>query len=329
MRDGVLYLKPTLTTDFLGDPTLMGGASIDLWGSNPADQCTGNAFYGCQRVAGGGGNVINPIQSARLRTAQSFSFKYGRVEIRAQLPKGDWIWPALWMLPRYNPYGGWPASGEIDIMESRGNSPSYPEGGYDSAGSTLHWGPDWSRNFWTKTHKVVKGLSDDFHVFGLVWTDKGLYTYVDSDSNRVLEVDFSTGQSMWDRTGLAGSTLTNPWEGRGNSAPFDQKFFLVMNVAVGGTATYFPDGEGGKMWTNTDQHAVNAFWNAKNNWSTNQREGSNGQDGMHTEDENTTARCGSLVCLVCLSTCVVVRRYSTWHGDDVAMKIDYVRVYGV
>ena len=59
------------------------------------------------------------------------------------MPKGDWIWPALWMLPKLNAYGKWPASGEIDICESRGNAPGYPAGGVDTFGSTLHWGPNW------------------------------------------------------------------------------------------------------------------------------------------------------------------------------------------
>lgn len=60
-----------------------------------------------------------------MRTAETFSFKYGRVEIKAKLPKGKWIWPALWLLPKHSIYGNWPASGEIDIMESRGNE-GYP-----------------------------------------------------------------------------------------------------------------------------------------------------------------------------------------------------------
>ena len=68
--------------------------------------------------------MINPIRSARLRSVKSFSFQYGRVEIKAKLPKGDWLWPAIWMLPAHNEYGQWPASGEIDIMESRGNDPA-------------------------------------------------------------------------------------------------------------------------------------------------------------------------------------------------------------
>mmetsp|Transcript_9153 Transcript_9153/g.1364 ORF Transcript_9153/g.1364 Transcript_9153/m.1364 type:complete len:98 (+) Transcript_9153:370-663(+) len=92
-------------------------------------------------MSGAGGNFLNPITSARLRS-QGFSFKYGRVEVNAKLPKGDWLWPAIWMLPTSNAYGGWPASGEIDIVESRGNV-GYPAGGPESIGSTLHFGPGW------------------------------------------------------------------------------------------------------------------------------------------------------------------------------------------
>lgn len=98
--------------------------------------------------SGAGGNIINPIQSAKITTVSSFSIKYGRVEVRAKLPQGDWLWPAIWLLPADNAYGQWPASGEIDIMESRGNL-NYPTnlgGGVESFGSTLHWGPDWSQN---------------------------------------------------------------------------------------------------------------------------------------------------------------------------------------
>lgn len=290
VRDGVLFLKPTLTSELVGDESLMHGTELNLWGSTPADMCTGNAFYGCQRSGGAGGNVLNPIQSARLRTAQSFSFRYGRVEIKAKLPRGDWIWPAMWMMPRWNQYGGWPASGEIDIMESRGNGPSYPGGGIDSYGSTLHWGPDWSRNMWPETHNTYKlpggqTFHDDWHVFGLVWNEDGLYTYVDSEANKVLQVDFRE-QDFWSRGGWQGSGLKNPWVDRSNAAPFDQKFFLILNVAVGGTASYFQDGLGGKPWNNDDPHSVNAFWNARGQW------------------------------------------LPTWQGDHTAMQIDWVRIYG-
>jgi beta-glucanase (GH16 family) len=73
-------------------------------------------------------------------------FKSGQ-KVKAKLPKGDWLWPAIWLLPYRNQYGMWPASGEIDIMESRGNTnyPQSAEGGVESFGSTLHWGVDWTQ----------------------------------------------------------------------------------------------------------------------------------------------------------------------------------------
>jgi beta-glucanase (GH16 family) len=214
------------------------------------------------------------------------------VEVRAQLPKGDWIWPAIWMLPRWNTYGGWPASGEIDIMESRGNSPaSYPNtpgvgGGHNSYSSTLHWGANWASNQYERTHGEFNGapLADEFHTYGMLWNEQGITSYIDDESNTVLHVPFS-GKSLWDRSGLEAAGWNNPWEGRPRHAPFDQEFFLLMNVAVGGTGSYFPDGLGGKPWSNKDEHAVNAFWNARHAWM------------------------------------------NTWKGEQTAMKIDWVRVY--
>jgi beta-glucanase (GH16 family) len=120
VEDGVLFLQPTFTADKIGEDALENG-SMNLYGSTPADECTSNQFFGCERSAGNG-NIINPIQSARLRSIKSVNFKYGRAEIRAKMPKGDWIWPGIWMIPTDNAYGGWPASGEIDIVESRGNA---------------------------------------------------------------------------------------------------------------------------------------------------------------------------------------------------------------
>ena len=71
--EGVLYLQPTLTQENLGD-TVLNSGDVNLWGGKYANECTSNAFYGCERNAAGSGNVINPIQSARIRTAGKFSF---------------------------------------------------------------------------------------------------------------------------------------------------------------------------------------------------------------------------------------------------------------
>lgn len=287
VRDGVLYIKPTMTEDAIGAQTLRSG-SVNIWGGGQSDACTNNAFYGCERSAAGSGNVINPIRSARLRTLKSFSFQYGRVEVTAKLPKGDWLWPAIWLLPTHNEYGNWPASGEIDIMESRGNNEGYPIGGHNAFGSTLHWGVNWDQNKFDKTHKDYKhseSLANDFHIYGLYWNEDGLYTYIDKPENKVLEVDFKE-QSFFKR-GEFPSTTDNPWVGEPNAAPFNREFHLIMNLAVGGTNSYFPDGMAGKPWSNQDPHSVNAFYNAKGQW------------------------------------------YSTWNGEDAALKIDSVKIWSL
>jgi len=153
-------------------------------------------------------------------------------------------------------------------MESRGNDPSYPnEGGHDSFGSTLHWGPNWDQNKFQYTHKIYKhskSLTEDFHTYGLYWDEKVLYTYIDDPSNKVLEVDF-TKQSMWEK-GQFPASFFNPWNGEKNNAPFNREFYLILNLAVGGTAGYFPDGVGGKPWSNNDPHSVNAFYNGRGQW---------------------------------------------------------------
>jgi beta-glucanase (GH16 family) len=266
VKDGKLHLKPTLTEDAIGDTTMRTG-TVDIWGMSPAELCTGNGFYGCMRSAAASGNYINPIRSARLRSVNSFSTKYGRVEINAKLPQGDWLWPAIWMLPKRNEYGPWPASGEIDIMESRGNAPGYAGQGNDWFSSTLHWGTNWDQNRYELTHfehQHSESLGAKFHTYGLYWDDKQLYTYLDDPSNKMLQVDF-TKQSFYQR-GRFPATFDNPWVGEDNSAPFNREFYIIFNLAVGGTNPYFPDGVGGKPWNNQDPHSVNSFYNNKGQW---------------------------------------------------------------
>lgn len=130
------------------------------------------------------GAIINPVRSARLTTKGSKSIKYGRVEVVAKMPKGSWLWPAIWMMPEDSVYGEWPKSGEIDIMESRGNyGDDYPDG-RDSAISALHWGPIAEKDaFWRTSgkHNVRRtDYSETFHTYGLEWSDNYLFTYIDS-----------------------------------------------------------------------------------------------------------------------------------------------------
>lgn len=93
VRDGIFYIRPTLTENRIGAKALRETGVLDIWGMDPGSQCTGNYDYGCFRVAGAGGNILNPIQSGLVRTVNSFKFRYGKVVVRAKMPKGKWIWP--------------------------------------------------------------------------------------------------------------------------------------------------------------------------------------------------------------------------------------------
>jgi len=171
-------------------------------------------------------------------------------------------------LPENEEYGSWPASGEIDIMESRGNDASCAAGGRNKFASTLHWGPNYDANRYeltTEQYTHTSDLSDDFHTYGLLWTEDRITTYIDDPSNTVLDVDLST-ESFWEKGGFEAEGRDNPWAGEPNIAPFNREFFLILNVAVGGTNGYFPDGQCGKTWSDTDSKAVNAFWNSWGSW---------------------------------------------------------------
>ncbi|XP_023340736.1 beta-1,3-glucan-binding protein isoform X3 [Eurytemora carolleeae] len=184
-RDGNLFLKATLTEDAFGEEFLTSQI-MDVWSGSPGSECTSNAFYGCFRV-GTPTNMINPIMSGRLRSAKSFTFMYGKVEARARLPVGDWLWPAIWLLPVKSKYGQWPASGEIDIMESRGNLEYSKDGmdiGVNQFGSTLQFGGGYPLNGYEKAHCDYNlpggaGFHEDFHTFGLDWTPTYLAFSID------------------------------------------------------------------------------------------------------------------------------------------------------
>jgi beta-glucanase (GH16 family) len=154
--------------------------------------------------------------SARLRTANKGDWKYGRYDIKAKLPYGQGLWPAIWMLPTDWVYGGWAASGEIDIMELLGHQPNKIYG-------TLHYGGTYPNN----THSggsfsLPNGsFSDEFHLFTLEWDTTEFRWYVDG-------VKYLT-QNQWYSSGF-----TYP-------APFNQRFHLLLNVAVGGNWPGNPD----------------------------------------------------------------------------------------
>ena len=174
-----------------------------------------------------------PYTSARLRTANKGDWKYGRFDIRAKLPSGQGSWPAIWMLPTDFVYGGWAASGEIDIMEAVNlKTQSTETGSIKGEGESrvfgsLHYGRAWPDNVFTGQATHLPGNvnpADDFHTYSIEWEEGEIRWYVDN-------VHFATQkQNGWYSQHMQDGTLVSS----GKGAPFNQKFHMLLNVAVGG-----------------------------------------------------------------------------------------------
>jgi len=144
--------------------------------------------------------------SARLVTKNKGDWLYGKIEIRAKLPKGRGIWPAIWMLPTDNIYGGWPSSGEIDIMEHVGYMP-------DSVFMTVHT-KSFNHMIGTSVSKGIKlaNIYSDFHTYTIDWNEERIDFYVDGIKHHTFD-NLNKSFKEW---------------------PFDKRFYLVLNIAVGG-----------------------------------------------------------------------------------------------
>jgi beta-glucanase (GH16 family) len=153
--------------------------------------------------------------SGRLKTLGTFSQTYGKFEARIRVPRGPGIWPAFWMLGENIDSAGWPAGGEIDIMENIGKEPAAVHG-------TIH-GPGYSGASAIGApyaNPAGRPFAEDFHVFTLEWEAQALRWYVD---------------------GRLYQTLTPASLPAGARWVYDHRFFLLLNVAVGGNWPGDPD----------------------------------------------------------------------------------------
>ncbi|KAI4190933.1 MAG: hypothetical protein L6R41_000452 [Letrouitia leprolyta] len=270
IEDGKLHIKPTLQDEKL----INTNSKIDL--TVAPLTCSSDIWENCHAVTNlTNGTIVPPVKSGRINTKKGAKIRYGRVEVTATLPEGDWLWPAIWMLPVDNKYGDWPKSGEIDIVESRGNNYTYSlQGGNNIVSSALHWGPNEANDAWWRTNVKRNALHTTFskksHTFGLEWSEKYLFTYIDTRLLQVLYTNFD--ESLWQRgqfplSDSNGTRLVDPWSQTGvKSTPFDQEFYLILNVAVGGTNGWFKDGVAGKPWVDQALDAKKSFWEARDQW---------------------------------------------------------------
>lgn len=144
--------------------------------------------------------------SVRLRSTGNAVWQYGYIEVRAKLPYGRGTWPAIWMMPGTSRYGGWPASGEIDIMEHVGYDPGVVHG-------TLHTSAfNHVKGTQVGKQQKVESFNSDFHTYSINWTEDKIEFYIDRKQYHTFENNKS-GYEAW---------------------PFDHPFYLILNLAVGG-----------------------------------------------------------------------------------------------
>ena len=175
----------------------------------------GNLVITAKKESAGGKSYT----SARINTKEKVAIKYGYIESKISLPEVEGLWPAFWMLPESDtPYGGWPASGEIDIMEARGRV-------NDMTSAALHYGPiTGSSVYQTKTHVLRDDTISSYHIYALEWTEYKMSWYVDDDLFFSIDNSPSARGQKW-YTMAAPESLT---------APFDHEFHILLNMAVGG-----------------------------------------------------------------------------------------------
>ncbi|PKG82620.1 glucan endo-1,3-beta-D-glucosidase [Colwellia sp. 75C3] len=185
-----------------------------------------------------------PYTSARLRSKSKGDWTFGRFEIRAKLPQGQGTWPAIWMLPTDWAYGGWAGSGEIDIMEAVNLKAKSDESGASAdqeesrVHGTLHYGRAWPENVYSgQAFNLPGGINpaDDFHEYAVEWQAGEIRWYVD-DIHFATQRDTGWYSQYMNNDGV----LVNGEDG----APFDQKFHLLLNFAVGGAWAANVNGKG-------------------------------------------------------------------------------------
>jgi beta-glucanase (GH16 family) len=222
-RDYAAYTTLIWRDEFDGAALDLNKWGFDLgaggWGNNELQTYT-NAP---ENVTTTGGHLIikavrpasgSPAYtSARLLTKGKQTFVFGRIDVRAKIPKGKGVWPAIWMLGADIDQNNWPKCGEIDIMELRGSKPR-------ELISTMHFAnTSGAREFRTTTRQHPTDLSDDFHVYSVVRSQDQIRMFLD-------------GQQY----------LTfNKSDVGAASYPFNNPFFMILNVAVGGDFDGNPD----------------------------------------------------------------------------------------
>ncbi|GLV46385.1 Gram-negative bacteria binding protein 1 [Carabus blaptoides fortunei] len=266
-----LVLKATLRSN-PEDPIL------DLTDGCTSQNCSADAIA----------TIPAPIIAGRVKS--KFRFKYGKIEILAQLPRGDWIFPELYLQPPSDTYGPHYASGRMWVAYARGNLDLVNENNEQIGNSVLYGGPVLGIKEPVRTQAAIKVVGQqpwgaEYHTYTLTWTPDQMDFQVDGENMgtvRPLAGAFASIQTN------EGYSYASEWKTK--MAPFDQEFSIILGIGVGGLPD-FPNNSRSrgmsKPWKNFAIKRNRQFFNQKAQWGPN------------------------------------------WKGDNSALKIEYVRVWAL
>ncbi|XP_050351731.1 beta-1,3-glucan-binding protein 1-like [Nymphalis io] len=250
VHEGILSIKPITLESKYGDGHV--SQSLDL-----TARCTGLIGTNeCRREAFGP-QILPPIITAKITSKKSFNFKYGRVEVRAKMPLGNWLIPEIQLEPQDNIYGPQNyASGLLRIATVKGNI---------EYSKKLYGGPILadSEPFRSKHLKEKIGFqqwSKSFHNYTLVWRSDGISLYVDGENYGKI----SPGEGFSAEAKENGVIAASQWAKGTVMAPFDEMFYISLGLSVGGI-NEFADSSN-KPWTNTATKAMLKFWEERGQW---------------------------------------------------------------
>ncbi|XP_055855484.1 gram-negative bacteria-binding protein 1-like [Episyrphus balteatus] len=289
VSNGELHIIPNLLSETPGfNGSLIRTGQLDL-----RAECTAivDMSKECQRIAQFF-QILPPVVTARINTKDFFTFRFGRVEVRAKLPKGDWLFPLILLEPVESYYGFTEhSSGQMRVAFIRGNEILESKTGEDLSGKRIMGGVVLSsgeelRDTWLKSSLRSSHMGDDYHNYTLIWEEDHIALQVDGNEYGFIRGGFS---KLTRTHNLPHASL---WSNRHKMAPFDREFFLTLGVGAGGHSD-FPGGvlngprKTFKSWSNHHPKAELRFWNDRENW------------------------------------------LKTWSGDEAGLHVDYVKVYAL
>ncbi|XP_018563525.1 beta-1,3-glucan-binding protein-like [Anoplophora glabripennis] len=250
-NNGKLKIRPILSEEHFGNGFVTWPKGYDF-----NENCTATTGTPACRKRYDAGFILPPVISSQISTKNKFSFKYGKIEILAKLPRGDWIYPELYLNPLYEEYGSNYESGQIRIAFAPGN---------DKLNQVLHGGvilgaSNAAREAGMKSVRTRdKNWSDEFHKFVVTWKPESITVSVD---------DHMYGSIYPPADGfskLVNEGHTKRWRRGSSLAPFDKEMYLTIGVGVGGFN--FQDmNDGTKPWKNAERLSVRKFYNEKDKW---------------------------------------------------------------